>query len=366
MLTKYTDYFSANYQSARDKFYAAVTDVGGGFASYERPTGRGAQGEQLAIDVGQIGNPYSPRQFLIISATHGLEGFAGAALQVAWLRSGLSPDLLENSGFILIHGLNPYGFSHGVRTTQEGVDLNRNFIDHAAGVPGNELYQRAHPHLIANMADADAWANAQQELNDLRASVNEDVLVDAIARGQYSHPDGVFYGGSARTWENKTLEEIVLRYAGHASKVAVIDWHTGIGAYGKPFFLAFADNGSEEQRQTAKWWGEDNVIAARPNGRSRPHYRGLVFDGVRAFIPHAQVAGGVIEWGTRGPDAGEIAIRQDLWLRAHADAVSADAFAQLKGDLLDSLNPVSYLWRNSVLANGLQIMNATAQGLACW
>jgi hypothetical protein len=366
MLTQYTDYFSANYQAARAKFRAAVSEAGGDFASYERPAGRGAEGEQLAIDVGQIGNRHSSRQFLIISATHGLEGFAGAALQVAWLRSGTSRDLLRNAGFILIHGLNPYGFSYGTRTTQEGVDLNRNFVDHTATRPDNELYRRIHPYITANMANAPAWAKAQQALNDMRVSVGEDALFDAISRGQYSHPDGVFYGGVARTWENRTLEEIVLRYAGHACKVVVIDWHTGIGAYGKPFFLAFADDDSEEQRQTAKWWGEDNVIASRPHGRDRPRYSGLVFDGVRAFIPRAQVAGGVIEWGTRGPVAGEIAVRQDRWLRDHGHALSADAFAQVKADLLDSLNPVSYLWRNSVVDKGMQIMNATAHGLACW
>jgi hypothetical protein len=38
----------------------------------------------------------------------------------------------------------------------------------------------------------------------------------------------------------------------------------------------------------------------------------------------------------------------------------------VKADLLDSLNPVSYLWRNSVVDKGMQIMNATAHGLACW
>lgn len=366
MLTNYTDYFSASYRAARVKFRAAVNCVGGDLCSYERPTGRGSEGENLAIDVGWVGNRHSPRQLLIISATHGLEGFAGAALQVAWLRSGVSPDLLRDVGFVLIHALNPYGFSHGIRTTQEGVDLNRNFIDHAGSVPNNELYERIHPYLIADMADSTAWAQAQHSLDEVRANVGEDVLFDAIARGQYSHPDGIFYGGAARTWENRTLEEIVLRCAGHASKVAVIDWHTGIGDYGKPFFLAFADDESEPRRQTAMWWGEDNVTAVRPHGRNRPRYKGLVFDGIRNFVPRAQVAGGVIEWGTRGPIAGEVAVRQELWLRSNGDCLSIDAYEQLKADLLDSLSPVSYLWRNSVLTIGSEIMNATARGLASW
>ncbi|WP_144141006.1 DUF2817 domain-containing protein [Paraburkholderia sp. BCC1884] len=366
MLIRYTDYFSASYQAARTKFRDAVNDAAGDFASYECPSGRGVEGEELAIDVGLVGNRHSPRQFVMISATHGLEGFAGAALQVAWLRNRIDPRLLGEIGIVLIHGLNPYGFSHGIRTTEDGVDLNRNFIDHTANAPDNELYRQIHPYLIADMADPAAWAQAQLALDHVRGTVGDDVLFDAIASGQYRHPDGIFYGGAARTWENRTLEEIVLLYAGRASKVAVIDWHTGIGAYGKPFFLAFADDESQEQMQAVKWWGQDNVVAARPHGRNRPRYKGLVFDGIRGFIPHAQVAGGVIEWGTRGPVAGEMAIRQDLWLRDYGHLLSSDAYAQMRADLLDSLNPVSYLWRNSVLSTGVEIMNATAQGLAAW
>ena len=38
-------------------------------------------------------------------------------------------------GVVLVHGLNPYGFAHFTRTTENNVDLNRNFIDRSEGPP---------------------------------------------------------------------------------------------------------------------------------------------------------------------------------------------------------------------------------------
>ncbi|ODT36424.1 MAG: hypothetical protein ABS55_06215 [Lautropia sp. SCN 70-15] len=366
MFFRYTDDFSSSYRFAREKFRAAARAAGAELASHVHPDGQGIDGEDLTIDVCRLGNPRSSRQFLMISGTHGMEGYAGSALQVAWLRSRLDPALLTNIGVVLVHGLNPYGFSHGIRTTGAGVDLNRNFIDHDAVAPTNLRYEEVHSHLVADVSDPNEWQRAEQGLVAVLDRLGEDALFDAVARGQYTHPDGVFYGGTQRTWENLALERILVEFMGHAEKVAAIDWHTGIGSYGKPFFLAFSEQGSQALRETARWWGEEHVLAAQPHGRSRPRYQGLVFDGVRTFLPRAEVAGGVIEWGTRGAEAGDIAIRQDLWLRQHAARLPADTLTQLRADLLDSLNPVSYLWRTSVLSEGIRVMEATANGLSRW
>lgn len=362
MFYRYTDDFSASYRGAREKFQNAARAAGAELASYPHPAGTGIGGEDLAIDVCRLGNLDSPRQFLMISGTHGMEGYAGSALQIAWLRDSLSGRIPRNIGVVLVHGLNPYGFSHGTRTTNAGVDLNRNFIDYLSGALDNPNYAAVHPYLCADASNPQVWQEAESGLAAARQRLGEDALFDAIARGQYTHPDGVFYGGAARTWENLTLQQILGEFMAHAKKVAAIDWHTGIGAYGKPFFLAFGD----ALRQTAAWWGKDGVLETRPHGRSRPRYQGLVFDGVKSFLPQAEVAGGVIEWGTRGAAAGDIAIRQDLWLRRHGARLAPDTLAQIRADLLDSLNPVSYLWRTSVLSLGLQVMHATADGLAQW
>lgn len=365
-MLNYTDYFSASYDAARSKFRRAVDAAGGALTHHRHPSVRGALAEELTIDVGHVGNLSGSRQLLMISGTHGLEGFAGSALQIAWLRQLNVAALGADVGVLLIHGLNPFGFSHGSRTTANGVDLNRNFINHTSLPAPDPHYAQLHPYLAPQQWDRHSRLACDLAIAAFRVEHGDDRYFDAFAGGQYLYPQGVCFGGFSAEWEHLTLKKIVWAALGHAQKVAVIDWHTGIGEYGKPFYLMFGDAESDAQRRVAAWWGQDATKGSRPHGRARPAYQGLVFQGIEAFLPHSTVAGGVIEFGTRGPVAGDQAIRQDLWLRNYGHLVHEDARAQLHADLLDSLNPVSCQWREQVLEHGLPIIEATLDGLARW
>lgn len=362
----YTDYFSASYDQARRKFRNAVTAAGGASMFHRHTDALGANGEDLTIDVGHVGNPYGSRQLVMISATHGLEGFAGSALQVAWLEQLAGKVLANDVGVLLVHGLNPYGFSHGSRTTANGVDLNRNFIDHAVLPQANPRYAQLQPWLLPRQWNQEHLTTCEQGIAKFRLRHGDDVYFDTFVGGQWGSATGPCFGGHAPEWEHLVLRAIVAKRAGHASKVAVIDWHTGIGEYGKPFPLIFARPGSEAQRLTSTWWGDDDRSEARPHGRRKPAYQGLVFQGVETFLPNAQVAGGVIEFGTRGPVAGDLAIRQDLWLRHHGHLLDEDTRQQLQADLQDSLSPISGQWREQVLEHGLPLIRATLEGLMRW
>ncbi len=46
-------------------------------------------------------------------------------------------------------------------------------------------------------------------------------------------------GGRPPEWSNVVLERILGEHATGVECVGLIDWHTGIGEYGKPFFLCF-------------------------------------------------------------------------------------------------------------------------------
>ena len=56
-----SDYFSASYSEARDKFRAAAQAGGAQLKAYTLPTHRGPSGEELSIDVAIIGSA-SPRR----------------------------------------------------------------------------------------------------------------------------------------------------------------------------------------------------------------------------------------------------------------------------------------------------------------
>lgn len=365
-MLNYTDYFSASYDEARQKFRQAATAAGGRLFHYTHPNVLGALCERLTIDVAHVGNVSGPCQLIMVSGTHGLEGFAGSALQIAWLKQLNAAALHKDVGVLLVHGLNPYGFSHGWRTTVNGVDLNRNFIDHASPPALNPHYVALQPYLAPRQWDAAALSVCHAAIADFRRNHGDDVYFNAFAGGQYRYTDGVCFGGFAPEWENLTLRHIVGLSVGHAEHVAVIDWHTGIGDYGEPFYLNFAAPDSDAHRQAATWWGQTKATDSRPHGRATPSYQGLVFQGIASSLPRSAVAGGVIEFGTRGPIAGDLAIRQELWLRNYGHQAPEDTRAQLHADLLDSLSPVSSQWRGQVLENGLPIITATLDGLALW
>ena len=64
------------------------------------------------------------------SGVHGVEGFFGSAVQLAWLSRQAAGERPPNDGaVVLIHAVNPYGFAKLRRTNEDNVDLNRNYLD---------------------------------------------------------------------------------------------------------------------------------------------------------------------------------------------------------------------------------------------
>ena len=121
--------FSETYAEARRRFLDLVAERGAQLESVPHPTERGADGEELAIDVATFGDPEAAKTFLVVSGTHGQEGFLGSALQLELLRDLEIPDGVN---VVALHALNPWGFSHHSRTDENNIDLNRNFLDHDA------------------------------------------------------------------------------------------------------------------------------------------------------------------------------------------------------------------------------------------
>lgn len=355
--------FGVDYGDARQRFRRAADHAGASLTTYVHPNAKAPDGSELSIDVARLGPAHAPHQLLAISGTHGLEGGAGSAVQTAWLAHAAST-LPSGVAVTFVHALNPYGFAHATRTTENNVDLNRNFIDHARTPPANAHYASLHDHLIPEEWTSEGLEKSAKAIDAFRETHGADALFNTLASGQYTHADGLIYGGRAREWSNVTLQTIVERDLAQAQRIGLIDWHTGIGEYGEPFFLCFNVDNSAEQREAARWWGEQRVLDQRPHGLRRPDYQGLVFRGVEQFAKGRPVIGAVVEFGTRGANA-SLANRLDQWLRSRAGAQpDAARDRQLRADVLDAFVPVSSVWRNSVLAHGLQITRQALQGLA--
>src|SRR5262249_44942823 len=118
---------------------------------------RGPDGGELFTDIARIGAADVEAMLVMISATHGVEGFCGSAAQIDWMRRGGASRLPKGVGVLLIHAINPYGFAWLRRTTHENVDLNRNWIDFAAPLPTNREYE-----ILRDAIVPESWTNESQ------------------------------------------------------------------------------------------------------------------------------------------------------------------------------------------------------------
>ena len=120
--------FSDDYATARDRFCGAAHAMG---LRQEKlpvdvPT---PYGSDLSIDVAFAGSERPSRVLIVTSGLHGVEGFFGSAIQVALLEDVLRRDGVPSGvAIVLVHALNPFGFSKIRRFDDENVDLNRNFL----------------------------------------------------------------------------------------------------------------------------------------------------------------------------------------------------------------------------------------------
>ena len=196
-MNDFTQSFALDYAGARTKFRATASELGCALSD-RHPTATGPDGRGLFIDVARLGDIKASSQLVVVSGTHGLEGLSGSAAQIGWMKSGFAGGLPRNVSVLLVHALNPFGFAHGTRTTENNVDLNRNFIDHAAPYPTNAGYAELYPNLLPDDWTPSALAAYADAVAAFRGAHGPDVLFDVQARGQYDFPLGTNFGGSQR------------------------------------------------------------------------------------------------------------------------------------------------------------------------
>ncbi|MCC6194881.1 MAG: DUF2817 domain-containing protein, partial [Burkholderiales bacterium] len=194
--------FSQTYGEARERFLAAAHRRGLFVSHHVHPIARGAQGEELAIDVAVQGRADARNVLLLTSATHGVEGFCGSGCQLNMLHDDAFAAEVRDAGIrvVFLHALNPYGFSHLRRTNEDNVDLNRNFRDFSAPVAPNAAYAEVHGFIVPA-----TWPPAPENEARMAAYIQErgeQTLQAAVTGGQCEFADGLFYGGVRAAWSN--------------------------------------------------------------------------------------------------------------------------------------------------------------------
>jgi len=222
----------------------------------------------LYMDWIRLGLASKPEALLVlISGTHGVEGLAGSAIQCSqW--SNLVKKLSENPrlGVIIIHALNPWGVAWFRRSDHEGIDLNRNFVDFSMPLPGNPSYQLIHQDLFDKPV-----GEVQHCFTQWATKLGSKPFEEVITRGQYTYPNGLFYGGQGPSWSRKTLENLCNIDALHSAKhIAVIDLHTGLGPYGNGEVINDHRPGTVGFQRVEQWYKNEGKSAVLGESYSPP------------------------------------------------------------------------------------------------
>ncbi|HXZ01344.1 MAG TPA: M14 family metallopeptidase [Stellaceae bacterium] len=352
-------HFSATYREARRKFLDAGGTAGCKMESFEYPL-PGPGGERLFTDVARYGPADAEKLLVTISATHGVEGFCGSALQTGWLEERLHRQMPEGVALMHVHAINPYGFAWLRRVTHENVDLNRNFIERFAQPPANEDYETLHPILCPEEWNDSVIAETQGRLRAYARAHGRYRIQRAIAGGQYRHPDGLFYGGGAPTWSNVVLERIFGTI--RARRAAVIDYHSGLGPRGKGERICIHPVDSGNFRLADRWYNGDIASPALGNSVTvaKP---GASLAGMQKAARHTEIVMIALEFGTLPAGDVTLALRADNWLHHHGEVDSSKGRA-IKRQIRDAFYCDEVAWKQSIWERALATQRLAVEGLA--
>jgi hypothetical protein len=355
------DSFSVDYPQARTKFVEAAAGAGGALEAMVHPE-RGPGGGELATDVAWFGPRDAQAVLVMISGTHGVEGFCGSGAQVDWLRRGGTGGLPGGVAVLMIHAVNPYGFAWLRRVTHENVDLNRNWIDFSQPLPANAGYAELADAIGPTQWTQEAQAASFQVLGGFIAAKGMMALQQAVSGGQYSHPKGVFYGGAGPTWSRKTQTAIFEHYLKSAARVGIIDYHTGLGPCGYGEQIITDPVGSPGYDRALRWYGA--AVTSPSSGTSTS--ADIVGDGLAAapvLLAHAEVTGMALEVGTHDTTTVIDALRADAWLHAYGDPMSEQGRA-IKTQIRDAFYGDADDWKGMVAGQSLLAVKQALAGLA--
>jgi Protein of unknown function (DUF2817) len=312
-------YFSPSYQVARDRFRLAVTAAGWSLESHRLDVVAG-DGSDLSIDVGLAGS--GERAIVVSSGLHGVEGYLGAAIQLAWLETLKSTDL-AGVRLVFLHALNPYGFSERRRWNEDGVDLNRNFLGATAAFTGSPQQYGALNGFFNPATPPPKWEPFLLQALWQAARYGTQSIKQTLAVGQYDYPQGLFFGGHGPTQTQEILRENLGRWLEGVAAVTHVDFHTGLGATATYKLFPKETVDGEYQARLLRRFGAESLEF--PGDRSSTYPALSVLRALRA--EH----------------------------RAHWHGLAGVDYGWTKELLVEMFAPAALAWRERCVAQGLQI-----------
>jgi hypothetical protein len=350
-----TAVFPGSYAAARQRWLAQLNKQSCRSRCLPYPCdGTGPEGEQLVTDTAWIGPEDASRVLVLLGGTHGIEGFAGSAIQIDQLAllAGKHVDIPADTAVLMVHALTPWGYAWQRRCDADGVDLNRNSIDFSRPLPENKDYELLND--VFYLPDAAQRKIALAEFEQRHGRV---ALEKAVSAGQYSDPSGPFYGGKAPAHGRLVCEDLMRQYALQDRDLAVIDLHTGLGSYGYGEIICDHEPDSAGTRAAQNWYGESVALPLLGTSSSVPK-TGLL-DYAWHAIMNERSCYITLEFGTFSTDQLFETLLRDhqLWAQSGNEQVRLEHSKIMRRHFC----PDDRAWQEMVLFRARQVI---AQGLS--
>ena len=364
-----SDVFASSYQEARTHFLQAAASAGLAVRSFVQ-TEKGLEGEELAIDVAYHGKTDAQRLLILSCGTQGADGFAGSAIQSyllqqqAWLTQCQEQDI----AVLYVHAINPWGMSHLTFGDAQNINFVRNFVDFGKPLPANPGYEQLHEKALTPSWEISAESEAATQ--EIIKKHGLHFLLNIHQRGQYSRPNGFYYGGTAPSWAHLQWRKLLQTYGQAAKRIAWVDMRRGWGvSSGQATLVANANPSDEEAIDRARdWWaaGDNTALVARPDALQTliPFGTGNPVVSLAQECPQAQYTGLAAYFSVvQSMQEISFAARSAQWLQAQAQP-NADDTARTHAMMRAVSFKADSTWQGPVISQGRQIAFQALQGLS--
>ncbi len=357
------DFFSATVTEATRKFRQACRDHALESRFFTHPL-KGPAGEALQMGVCRLGPEDAENRLMIISATHGIEGYAGAAIQTGWLRQFAGMPLLPQTSLVMVHLLNPWGLAWNRRENEENVDVFRNLIYCEHPSDPDPLFDAVDDALDLQHWNQQDSESRHQRSAALMAEHGRERLVAAIRRGQHHRPNSMTYHGRGASWSKARLDDVVDAYLRGAKRIAVLDIHTGFGAFGQGLVMSYDPPGSEKYQRVSQWFA-GGIFTPGSDANIPDHLSRLPFEWIEQKLAGAQVTAAILEFGTFDPAGiGEI-FNANHHFHVFGDPLSAEG-REWGEKYRRYCYPEEERWNEMVWRRGSEVIEALLAGFSDW
>ncbi len=350
----YQSYFSRSYAEARQCWLDRVRRSNWQHQAFSYPLHKAfaPDGSVLHTDGLWLGPADARRVLVLLSGTHGVEGYAGSAIQ-SYLLEGCIQEQLSlpaETAILFVHALTPWGMAWYRRCDEHGIDLNRNFIDFT-DPPTNPGFRTIRPCLQISEP-----ALRTQTLQTLAKTLGRRDYDIAVSAGQYVDALAPYYGGKAPAHGHRVVDTLICEHQLAQRELVVLDLHTGLGpwAYGE---LICDHPANSSGAQTAQGLFGPQVSHTELGTSSSVPKHGLL-DYAWHRIMNAHSCFLTLEFGSYNTDELFTRVIEDhlQWRRSGKAALAAGEPLTTAAAMLEHFCPADPYWRAAVLWRALQVV----------